>query len=65
MARVWLAPQATETMRVRCSEVIMRGTPTSMGVQPPCPSSPLLARPQVYSSPLQPVVAGVVTVAAE
>lgn len=32
----------------------MRGTLTSMGVQPPCPSSPLLARPQVYSSPLQP-----------
>ena len=53
MASVWLAPQATETMRVRCREVIIRGTPTSMGVHPPCPSSPLLARPQVYSSPLQ------------
>lgn len=47
MASVWLAPHETETMRVRCSEVIMRGTPTSMGVQPPWPSSPLLARPQV------------------
>ena len=47
MASVWLAPQATDTMRVRCSEVMARGTPTSMGVHPPCPSSPLLARPQV------------------
>ena len=40
-------------MRVRCSEVIIRGQLTSMGVHPPCPSSPLLARPHVYSSPLQ------------
>lgn len=50
---MWLAPHATDTMRVRCSEVIMRGTLTSMGVHPPWPSSPLLARPQVYSSPLR------------
>jgi hypothetical protein len=60
MAKVWLAPQATDTMRVRCREVIIRGTPTSMGVQPPWPSSPLLASPQVYSSPLQQRWQGVV-----
>lgn len=53
MASVWLAPHATLTMRVRCRLVIMRGMLTSMGVQPPCPSSPLLARPHVYSSPLR------------
>lgn len=52
MASVWLAPAQTETTRVRMRLVIILGTHTSMGVQPPWPSSPLLARPQVYSSPL-------------
>ena len=35
------------TTRVRMSEVIILGTDTSIGVHPPCPSSPLLASPQV------------------
>lgn len=53
MASVWLAPAHTLTTRVRMSEVIILGTDTSMGVHPPWPSSPELARPHVYSSPLR------------
>lgn len=47
MASVWLAPAQTDTTRVRISEPIILGTQTSMGVHPPWPSSPELARPQV------------------
>mmetsp|Transcript_36299 Transcript_36299/g.79200 ORF Transcript_36299/g.79200 Transcript_36299/m.79200 type:complete len:309 (-) Transcript_36299:397-1323(-) len=49
-ASVWFDPAATDATRT-FSPVTGRGTSTSIGVQPPCPSSPLLARPQVRRVP--------------
>eukprot|EP00951_Prasinocladus_malaysianus_P022788 scaffold192082_cov41-Prasinocladus_malaysianus.AAC.1 len=51
MARVWLVPAVTETIRVRDNARTCEGKFISIGVQPPWPSSPLLAKPQVKSSP--------------
>jgi len=48
---VWFAPAATCVTLTLAMEVTWRGMSTSMGVHPPCPSSPDDARPQVRRMP--------------